>query len=52
MVHLGAAPPAPSAWCHLGRKDANWAAHAGAAGTAVAEWDLVQVLLVVVLGGL
>ena len=39
-------------WCHLGRKDANRAAHAGAVVGAVAVRHLVQVLLVVVLGGL
>src|SRR5580692_6040299 len=37
-------------WCHLGRKNANRAAHAGAVVGAVAVRHLVQVLLVVVLG--
>jgi hypothetical protein len=39
-------------WCHLGGQDAYRAAHARAVVGAVAVQDLVQVLLVVVLGGL
>jgi hypothetical protein len=38
--------------CHLGQKDADRAGHAGAMVGAVAVRDLVEVLLVVVLGGL
>jgi hypothetical protein len=38
--------------CRLGRKDADQAGHAGAVVGAVAVRDLVEVLLVVVLGGL
>jgi hypothetical protein len=38
--------------CHLGRKDADRAGDAGAVVGAVTVRDLVQVLLVVVLGEL
>jgi hypothetical protein len=39
-------------WCHPDRKDVGRAAHAGAVVGAVAVRHLVEVLLVVVLGGL